>query len=92
MIYTITMIRNVEICSDKRCVGYYEDLERAKSSIENNVLDMREDGYNYGVIEFVTPGIYSFSFDRIWYKWNGNKFEEIPCPDIFKSTINFSMG
>lgn len=92
MIYTITMIKDIENRSNKRCVGYYDELELAKTSIENNVLDMRENEFNYGVVEFVSPGIYSLSFDQIWYKWNGNKFEEIPCSDIFKATINFSMG
>ena len=91
-IYTITTIEKEDFIYDKRCVGYSFNLEKAKEWVMKNTLDMREQNNELVVVEEVTPGIYPLSFERVWFKWNGINFVEIPCPKLFETTINFGIG
>ena len=50
--YFITMIQiknNKE--EDRRCVGYFDNFNEAEHVIINNICDLNETIYNYGLIE-----------------------------------------
>ncbi len=54
-----------------RCVGFFFDLQTAIDEVENNSMDISEEGYySYCVIEEVNPGIYFFPRNEFWFKWN----------------------
>ena len=92
-IYTVTTLRGA-LYGRPRCVGFYHEIEKAKDTIKNNVLDINEAGhYHYAVIEKVSPGIYHFDGEEIWFKWHHIKgYQQCDKPDNFKRVVCFSIG
>jgi hypothetical protein len=93
VIYTVTTLRG-SLYGGTRCVGFYHDVENAKHAVEENACDINECGYyHFAVIEKVTPGIYNFELDTLWYRWDSTKGYQ-PCekPERFKRVICFGIG
>lgn len=69
----------------KTC-GYYSEKETAIQALHENWNDIRENYYNYAVIEYIEEGITVDVTDRYWFKWNDTKngFFEIDEPEYIK--------
>jgi len=93
-IHTITTVRGA-LHAGSRAVGYYFTLDEAIDRVLNNALDINENGYYpYAVIETISPGIYSFPREELWFKWNHDKeqYEECPKPERFEKYVAWSLG
>jgi len=105
MIYTITTIKRIspfnhnkfnkgikEWSLGKRCIGYFIDLENAKEAVEDNYGDMYEEGhYPYCIIEGHKEGIYGFTSEIYWYKWNSG-YKQIDKPKGLENICGYGMG
>lgn len=79
---------------DMRCWGYYPNLEDAIDTLTNNITDLWEACYTYGVIERIGPGIAAYAEKCGFYKYNANidKYEPIDEPEELKHYCNFAIG
>jgi len=77
---------------DRRTFGYFQSLDEAFKSVEENRCNMQECLYNYLVIEGIKEGIHPLVEKEHWYEWTDNKW--MPCnkPEFLKSIINFALG
>lgn len=95
MIYTITTLKTLDIYAlGRRTVGYYQRLSIAKKAVEENWMDIYENGhYPYCVIEEVEQGIYvGCGYGEHWFKWEDDGYKPIDKPEEFKNTMGFSIG
>lgn len=93
-IFTVTTLRGA-LAAHHRCVGFFYTLEEAKEAVENNDLDIAEEGYYiFCVIEEKQVGVYNFdNVNEWWYRWHGDKmYHSCEKPESFKRTVAFSMG
>lgn len=77
-----------------RTFGYYEELEDAKNALSENIGDMHECLYEYGVIEEIGEGIHYFAHNRWFFKYDEEKdgFFEIEEPKEVNHICNFALG
>lgn len=93
-IYVVTTVRYALGAGD-RAVGFFHELNEAKRILEENILDICEDGYYpYAVIESTQPGVYTYPRDEYWYQWNNDEGKYEPCkkPDRFEKIIGWGLG
>lgn len=78
----------------QRTFGYYADWPTAIKAMHINNCDIRECVYNYGLLEEIDEGLYSFCSKRIFFKWDEDKkgFYEIDEPEFVEHFTNFSIG
>lgn len=93
--YFITMIQiknNEE--EDRRCVGYFDNFNEAEHVIINNICDLNETIYNYGLIENIKSGLYQYDENPIWYKFDekSNKYFKCDRPKGFENYTGFAIG
>ena len=97
----ITVFQNIELndlgwveFGDHRTWGYYIKRETAVQALHENWTDMREDLYDYAIIEKIGEGIASTTLERQWFKWDGdrNGYFEIDESEYMKHFSNFSIG
>ena len=102
-IYTITMVQKIEKYyinkdtwfpdfGEKRCVGYFFNLNEAIRTIKLNKHNIQDDLYNYCIVEEVPQGIYKYTPIRYLYKWENNTFIQIDEPIELQKVTNFSIG
>ena len=100
-IYLITMLEKLEKNNlgwpefgDTRPVGWYPHFEEAEESVKYNYCDIRENVYDYCVIEQIFKGLYGNSIFRRFYKFNKIKeeYEEIEEPKFLNLFTNISIG
>ena len=79
---------------ERRCVGWFESLSEAKYAVENNFSNIRDDLYNYAIIEQMEPGILIPDIDRFVYIWDKNTklFTPIETPEELSKVSNFGIG
>lgn len=92
MIYVLKLfyIKGDEHFSES--VGYFEKKEMATKAIENNILDLSDDGYfNYSCVMTFQEGVYSIQEEEQWYEWNKEKQKYYKCkrPDCLKNFCHF---
>lgn len=104
VIYTVTVFQNIKhnmldkhryipTFGDRRCLGWFNNIDEAKTSIKDHAKDMNNDGtYNYAIIEEMPTGILVQDTNRLLYKWNGSDFEEIHIPTELEHSCNFGIG
>ena len=109
LLYVITLIRDNRPSTENMELEWSRDistrgkticltLEEAKLIVENNVVDLSEEGYyNYVVIEEIKSSwIPCLVENEVWYKWEGGKYHgkyiEISKPKRYKHTCNFGIG
>lgn len=93
-IYTITTMRG-SLYGGTRCVGFFHSKEDAIEAVENNSMDINEDGYyHYCVIEATQPGIYNFLQDETWFRWHNTKgYQKLTTkPEKFRRVVCFGIG
>jgi len=96
-IWTITTVKNA---GDARKVGWYFFKEDAIEAIECNNLDINEClhyPYAFAVAEKLGTGTYPHSYERIWFKWEGDeqtgKYIRLEkTPEEFENVVNWSIG
>lgn len=91
----VTVLEDIEnLNGDQRTWGYYLDKEDAVKSLHKNRTDMRENTYDYAVIECIGEGIVAYVTERQWFEWNEelNGYYEIEEPDCVKNIVNFAIG
>lgn len=79
---------------DGRCWGFYSNWDDANEVLHNNMIDLWETCYHYGVIEEYTEGISTYTGRRWFYIYNreSNKYELTNCPKILEHYDSFSIG
>lgn len=79
-----------------RCVGYFEDPERAVEAVRENWGDIYEMGfYPICVVETLSQGIYPDTLSVRWFEWDkesGGYQEREECPEDLKRIVNFALG
>jgi hypothetical protein len=100
-IYTVTTLKTVYGYKNPvhtyelgcRCVGFFMELEDAQKEVENNSMDIYEEGYYpFVVIEAVYEGIYGITAKEWWYQWIDNGYKPIDKPKSLKNTVAFGIG
>ncbi len=80
----------------RRCFGYFFELDDALNAVINDVGSFRECFYDYIVIEYIRSGIYPTSVTETWFQWSENapvgwtKMDNKPSE--FEGVINFAIG
>jgi len=77
-----------------RLLAWEPSKKKAIQIVENNVMDIREDCYEYAVIEKIGPGVWVQCKEELWYKWNDeeNKYLSIDKPYSISGIVNFGIG
>ena len=66
-----------------RCIGYYENYNKAAKTVMNNNFDIHEGCYNYALIEAIPAGSYPTPIFQKWFRYAGNdSYTEIPQPEF----------
>ena len=99
-IYAITMLQKLEQdkyshlpdFGDRRCIGYYDNINDALKAINTSCKSMYQNFYEYCIIEEINPGICKYSTNRYLFKWINNKYVQIDEPMLIHRVTNFSMG
>lgn len=95
MIYIVGLCTSIDVkdISEVEGVGWYSTIEKAKKCVEENKCNLSDDGfYKYAVIEGYAEGLYPFSVNPLWYRWNKDHFEPMEYPDNLSHISNFILG
>ncbi len=87
-IFPITSIKN----NDQRCIGFFHNFDEANEYVLNFGNIIREDYYEYVVIEKKFPGAYCLETFQEWFIWNGKSYESCEVPNEYRNVINFAIG
>ena len=95
MIYTITeftkieedTITNLPTFGDRHCIGYYTDLQKAKSYVEKMEYETP-----YIIIEEIPEGIEKQTTKRWIYEWDFDNYIQIDEPYLIVGVTNFGIG
>jgi hypothetical protein len=76
------------------CCGFYDSWYIADSVISNNITNLWENTYHYGVLEEYVEGIGGCTGVRYFYKYNMKTgfYENINEPEELKGFIGFAFG
>lgn len=106
-IYTVTMFQKISHnpyfkdtskyipeFGERRCVGWYDNFQEADNAVTNNFSNMRQDIYDYAIVEKIDSGILLVDIDRVVYKWDKNKeqYIAIETPVELEKSRNFGIG
>ena len=77
-----------------RCWGFYDNWYEADDTLSNNITDLWETCYNYGVIEEYEAGIGGYTGMRQFYKYNTKTgfYDNIEEPKELKHYVRFALG
>lgn len=77
-----------------RCWGFYNNWYEADNTLSNNITDLWETFYDYGVIEEYGAGIGGYNFKRWFYKYNRETgfYDKIDEPKELKHYAGFALG
>lgn len=79
---------------ETRCWGFFSDKEKAVQSLHENWFDMRENVYDYAVIEEYEEGLFNYTGKRQWFQWDEERqgYFEIEEPNGVKHVVCFAIG
>ncbi len=74
-------------------VGYFYEFADAQRAVIGNVCDINETIFDYAVIEEMPVGLYPYSTNSWFYKFNYDKkvYEAIEKPAFVHECFRFSM-
>ena len=77
-----------------RCWGFYDNWYEADDTLSNNITDLWETCYNYGVIEEYHTGLFGYNFERWFYKYNKETgfYDKIDEPKELEHYVGFALG
>lgn len=77
-----------------RCWAFYNDWDDADYTLSNNMTDLWETCYNYGVIEEYHTGLFGYNFKRWFYKYNKETgfYNKINEPKELEHYVGFALG
>ena len=99
-IFTVTTMEKLEKnklgwleTGDIRTVGFFQELSDAQIVVVCNMGDINETIYDYAVIEELPFGLYPYSANRWFYKFNYDKkeYEAIEKPACVEKYTVFSL-
>lgn len=100
--YFITLFEKYEIdktgapnIGEFRTIGYYNYEVFCEEDLNKNLQDMRDDIYNYAVVEKIPCGLYSLAEKRHFYKWDKDRegFYLVEDDATFKDDFsNYAFG
>ena len=94
-IYAVTTVRG-SLGSNPRTVGFFHEFGLAEQTLKENIMDINEMGhYPYAVIERISPGIYNYPREEMWYRWNNatEGYERIlEKPERFRKVVGWGIG
>ena len=77
----------------RRTFGYFDNLDRAFQSVEQDEGSLHECLYNYLVIEGIREGIHTQVEEEYWFEWQDNHWQRISSkPGFLNGVVNFSLG
>jgi hypothetical protein len=82
----------------ERVWGWFADLETTQKAVDENWMDMYENGhYPWIVIEKTPEGICSIGpVSEYWYKWSGDdktgKYKPTKKPKSYNNVVGFGIG
>lgn len=99
----VTVVEKMESCDgdpswaktgESRCWAFYHDKEKAAQSLHENWTHMHEYFYRYAVIEEYEEGIFGYTGNRQWFKWDEERqgYFEIEEPEGVKRIVCFAIG
>lgn len=79
---------------ETRCWAFYSDKKKATQSLHENWTDMRENFWNYAVIEEYEEGICNDTGNRQWFKWDEERqgYFEIDESEGVRRIVCFAIG
>lgn len=85
------MLSGIEDCTDYT-LGYFETLEEAKKSLEDEAIEILGNMYRYALIEKVEPGLYPKAKEEHWFEYDREDevYKEMENPELI--VVNFSMS
>ncbi len=77
-----------------RCWAFYNDWDDADYTLSNNITDLWETCYNYGVIEEYHTDLFGYNFKRWFYKYNKETglYDKIDEPKELEHYVGFALG
>ena len=77
-----------------RCWAFYNDWDDADYTLSNNITDLWETCYNYGIIEEYHTGLFGYNFKRWFYKYNKETgfYNKINEPKELEHYVGFALG
>ena len=77
-----------------RCWGFYRNFNEAHNTLTNNITDLWEYTYDYGIIEEYEEGIGNYQFNRWFYKYDQklNQYVLENEPKELKHYVSFALG
>jgi hypothetical protein len=91
-ITTVTLLKDFGV--DTRLVGYYTDIEDARTSLLKNGEELSGGSYyTYVILEVTEPGLYPKISNREWYAWDEklHQYNRIEEPIWGRNGV-FSIG
>jgi hypothetical protein len=77
---------------DRRCVGYFDNIEDALINISESGYELRDHMYDYCIIEEYEQGLFSISSNRYLFKRDGDRYIQVDEPITINKVTNFAMG
>jgi len=77
-----------------RVVGYYRELETALTAVKENRCDIRENIYDYVIVEEVFSGLYPDATNRWFFEYNRRtgEYNSIDEPPVYSNYTNLTIG
>lgn len=95
-IYLVSTTHNLDSLEHGKtdCIGYFTDIDRAVSAIEDNAGDIHELDQDVAILEAADEGLYGCDPDvRRFFTWgHDGRYHEQPWPESLKHVCGFAMG
>ena len=77
-----------------RCWAFYDNWHEADLALSNNITDLWETCYDYGIIEEYYSGLFGYTGERWFYKYNKETgfYDKIDEPKELKHYEGFALG
>ncbi len=92
VVYFLTMIRRTEHEYTDRCVGFLQDLDLLKRTLQENKAEYEEGNYyNVALIEESPVNLHPVLKKIQWYAFEGKKWIPIEEPEWAHRITNFAI-
>lgn len=87
-------LTNLPTFGDRRCIGFFDNVEEAIYQLSLHGKKIRDKMYNYCIIEEISDGLYKSNGNRYLYKWSDKeqRYIQIDEPKEIHMVSNFGIG